>query len=179
MTNEQAIKLLHRISDCQLDGQYGDERREALEMAVRALSGDGDMIYRRDVIDSIEKMQMPIMRSEFSGDQFIFTGMSRALQAIKELPSAQPEITEDDVKEYCRKRCLIVLTSDLYNEMYRRWVSAQSERKTGKWIRVNGKTAINCSACYHCGWSLSFEDTVKRFNFCPNCGARMEVEHNV
>lgn len=47
------------------------------------------------------------------------------------------------------------------------------ERKKGKWIKVNGKTAINCSACYHCSWSLSFEDTVKRFNFCPNCGADM------
>lgn len=50
----------------------------------------------------------------------------------------------------------------------------QPERKRGKWIYVNGHTAINCSACYHCGWSLSFEDTVKRFNFCPSCGAKME-----
>lgn len=48
------------------------------------------------------------------------------------------------------------------------------KRKKGKWIKVNGKTAINCSACYHCSWSLSFEDTVKRFNFCPNCGSKME-----
>lgn len=48
------------------------------------------------------------------------------------------------------------------------------ERKTGKWIKVNGKTAINCSICHHCCWSLSFEDTVKRFNFCPMCGAKME-----
>lgn len=37
MTNERAIELLHRISDSQFDGEYGDERREALEMAVRAL----------------------------------------------------------------------------------------------------------------------------------------------
>lgn len=51
--------------------------------------------------------------------------------------------------------------------------SAEPERKTGRWIKVNGKTAINCSACYHCSWSLSFEYTVKRFNYCPNCGADM------
>ena len=49
----------------------------------------------------------------------------------------------------------------------------EPQRKTGKWIKVNGKTAINCSICYHCSWSLSFEYTVKRFNFCPNCGADM------
>ena len=52
--------------------------------------------------------------------------------------------------------------------------SAQPERKKGRWIKVNGKTAINCSACYHCSWSLVFEHTVKRFNFCPNCGAEMK-----
>lgn len=52
----------------------------------------------------------------------------------------------------------------------------EPDRKKGKWIYVNGHTAINCSACYHCGWSLSFEDTVKRFNFCPSCGADMRGE---
>ena len=55
---------------------------------------------------------------------------------------------------------------------------AQPKRKRGKWIKVNGKTAINCSACYHCSWSLSFEDTVKRFDFCPNCGADMRGEQD-
>ena len=53
---------------------------------------------------------------------------------------------------------------------------AETERKTGRWIKVNGNTAINCSACYHCSWSLSFEDTVKEFSFCPNCGAKMLKE---
>ena len=49
------------------------------------------------------------------------------MDTIKALPSAQPEITEEDVKEYCRKRCLVVLTSDLYAEMKKRWSSAQPE----------------------------------------------------
>ncbi len=56
--------------------------------------------------------------------------------------------------------------------------SAQPQRKKGRWIKVNSKTAINCSACYHCSWSLSFEDTVRRFNFCPNCGADMMGEQD-
>ena len=37
MTNERAIELLHRLQDEQFDGPHGDERREALEMAVRAM----------------------------------------------------------------------------------------------------------------------------------------------
>lgn len=56
--------------------------------------------------------------------------------------------------------------------------SAESERKKGRWIKVSGKPAINCSACRYCSWSLSFEDTVRRFNFCPNCGADMRGEQN-
>lgn len=47
------------------------------------------LISRQAAIDAIEQMQMPIMRSEFPEEQFVFTGMSEALQAIKDLPAAQ------------------------------------------------------------------------------------------
>lgn len=50
-----------------------------------------DLIDRQAAIDAIEEMQMPIMRSEFPEEQFVFTGMSEALNAIKRLPSVQPE----------------------------------------------------------------------------------------
>ena len=53
MTNEQAIHLLHRLQDEQFDGIHGDERREALSMAVRALEGDGDTISRQQAIDEV------------------------------------------------------------------------------------------------------------------------------
>ena len=56
MTNERAIELLNRISDSQFDGIHGDERREALSMAVRALEGDGDTISRQEAIDAICKV---------------------------------------------------------------------------------------------------------------------------
>lgn len=48
---------------------------------------------------------MPIMRSEFSEEQFVFTGMSEALNAIKQLPSAEP-LDEwcKDCKEYDKKK---------------------------------------------------------------------------
>lgn len=53
MNNERAIELLHRLQDEQFDGQHGDERREALEMAVKALEGDGDTISRQATIDEV------------------------------------------------------------------------------------------------------------------------------
>ena len=72
MTNERAIKLLNRISDSQFDGEYGDERREALSMAVRALEGDGDTISRKMAIDAVNDCGI-------------------CIQKIVDLPSAQPE----------------------------------------------------------------------------------------
>lgn len=37
MTKDKAIELLYRISDSQYDGPWGDERREALAMAIESL----------------------------------------------------------------------------------------------------------------------------------------------
>ena len=47
------------------------------------------------------------------------------------------------------------------------------ERKKGKWIYTRPYSAINCSSCHHCSWSMPYEDLVKSFNYCPNCGADM------
>ena len=37
------------------------------------------------------------------------------------LPSAQHKITREDVEEYCRTRCMVLVTSDLFKEMNTRW----------------------------------------------------------
>ena len=81
MTNEQAIKLLHRLQDEQFDGPHGDERREALEMAVRALEGDGDMISRKMAIDEIARW------IGYLDEDMI----CRIQIGLKRLPSAQPQ----------------------------------------------------------------------------------------
>ena len=82
-----------------------------------------DLISRQAVLDYIDTMP-----SELTSDGRRMVRRIRLTEYIADtLPSAQPEITEDDVKEYCRKRCLIVVTSDLYYEMTRRWASAQPE----------------------------------------------------
>ena len=49
------------------------------------------------------------------------------------------------------------------------------ERKTGKWVIDD--EYIDCSVCRHDKWSrVPFEALVKRFKFCPNCGADMRGE---
>lgn len=79
MTNKQAIQLLHRLSDEQFDGIHGDERWEALEMAVRALSGDGDMVYRQQAIDAVVSAIID------GADAELVEGV------MEQLPPAQPQ----------------------------------------------------------------------------------------
>ena len=55
-----------------------------------------DLISRQAAIEAIEEMQKPIMRSNYSHEQFIFRGMSEARQAIIDLPSVQPRKGEED-----------------------------------------------------------------------------------
>lgn len=82
MNNERAIELLHRLQDEQFDGIHGDERREALSMAVRALEGDGDTISRQQAIEAFE----PTHYTDWYTPTIIKT--------LAELPSAQPEQPE-------------------------------------------------------------------------------------
>ena len=92
MTSEKAIELLHRLQDEQFDGQHGDERREALSMAVRALeqnlvkeSGDlvqdlvKDCISRQAAIDAVVSAMID------GADAELVEGV------MELLPSAQPE----------------------------------------------------------------------------------------
>lgn len=95
MTNERAIELLNRISDSQFDGVHGDERREALEMAVKAMEAlgqvatdinVGDTISRQAAIDAVAKW--------FHDDVFGITesdGTVTIFKRLRELPSEQPE----------------------------------------------------------------------------------------
>ena len=128
-----------------------------------------DYINRQAVIDTVAKWFYDVFGiNESDGTATIF-------KRLRELPSAQPEITEDDVKEYCRKRCFIVVTADFYNEMYRRWVSAQPQRKTGKWVDNKNIAFPQCSIC---GMWIDVLQQSGKMNFCPNCGADMRTEGN-
>ncbi len=48
--------------------------------------------------------------------------------------------------------------------------SIQPEQKKGKWREMNHDLGFECSEC---GWESYY-----KYDFCPNCGARMEVEED-
>lgn len=110
MTNEQAIKLLHRLQDEQFDGIHGDERREALEMAVRALSGDGDIISRQQALNAITEI-------DDGTNMDIYTNEVREL--LRELPSAYPTQTNAHPTQFYALDCVSRQAAiDLANELY-------------------------------------------------------------
>ena len=53
-------------------------------------------------------------------------------------------------------------------ELFKALPPAQSEQKKGKWIKK--KSMIYCPNCYN-GFEAIF---IRDYNFCPNCGAKME-----
>lgn len=77
------------------------------------------------------------------------------------------EPTEEQVKEYCRKRCLAIVDSELFNEMKvkhgywaRRplWKNEPLEYTTANYYR--------CSVCNHPSWAIT--------DYCPHCGSKMD-----
>ena len=110
-------------------------------------------------------------------------------QLLEELPSAQPDVPDTNVGDLISRQAAIDALKEEeypcesdYDEGYmaaldkavwiiERWLpSAQPERKKGKWIADSGM--IYCHECRY-----GYDGIFKRYyNFCPNCGADMEVE---
>ena len=89
--------------------------------------------------------------------------------AIRELPSAQPTYTDEELQK------MQELESAEIEKAYQLGYGegkkdAQPERKTGRWIEA-GHDDPCYYKCNQCG-RLSDD----KHNFCPNCGARMEEE---
>ena len=117
MTNERAIELLRRLQDEQFDGVHGDERREALEMAVRALEPNlgengsitcmkaekthdrttGDSINRQQAIEAVRKakfcfrIENDIYFKICSGaiDEILNKIIDAHVKALEDLPPAE------------------------------------------------------------------------------------------
>lgn len=153
MTNERAIELLHRISDSQFDGPHGDERREALEMAVRALKQNlvkesgglvqdlvKDCISRKMAIDAFVKY----VADGYAESPNDFEGY---MGIVKKLPSAQfatdinvgDTISRQALCEYAlnqKDKC--VTPNDIM-----RFPSAQPEKRTDKRTETHECDLIN------------------------------------
>ena len=126
-----------------------------------------DLIYRQAAIDAVNRYDFKYPKYM---ERFV-TELRDAMKAditddLEDLPSAQPEITLESAIDY--------LHSIGWMQEHDK---ALTERKTGRWIHdgrifPHGTDWIHCSVCGQRGINVPADLT----NFCPNCGAKMEVE---
>ena len=196
MTNERAIELLHRISDSQFDGIHGDERREALEMAVRALESNlvkesGGLV--KDLVKDCISRQQAIDAFEPEHDTDWYT--PQIIEVLEALPPVQPthtnaESTQCNTLDCVSRRAAIdgtkkeILERDgrfykgllVANHVILHLPSAQPERKRGRWLPDNNCYYETRYICSECKLPFHVETIMMKpaWRFCPNCGARME-----
>lgn len=90
-----------------------------------------DPIDRQVAIDAMMKLQAEDDEAYGCHIPEGFDG-ERAKEALESLPSAQSEVTEEEVKEYCYKRCLSIIDSALL----KKYASVQPE-------------IVRCKDCRH------------------------------
>ena len=107
-----------------------------------------------------------------------------AFDVIEQLRSAQLDVPDVNVGDIISRQAAIEVADAIWAttgdknvakvwDMLRNLPSAQPEQKKGKWIEEIGM--LMCSECGE-AWGTEQFDEVMSFNFCPNCGAKMEVE---
>ena len=154
MKTERAIELLHRLQDEQFDGIHGDERREALEMAVRALE--------QNLVQESGGLVKDLVKDCISRQQ-----------AIDALDKRFDSIPMEQTTE------ILLLRKDLRN-----LPSAQPQRMSGKWTYGEDEYGIDGYHCDKCGFFVQWDythkfiDFIKDYHFCPYCGADMRGEQN-
>ena len=115
-----------------------------------------DCISRQAAIDAIQNADTQIYEGEAAVGRRNYMTKDECCEIIDSLPSAQPPI---------------------------------EERKTGRWEEIEViaeaydiagvKTWASKMQCDQCGFStFAIEGCFSQYHFCPNCGARMEVEHD-
>ena len=118
MTSEEAREWLRSIKDNYIHG--GDEafdnaRNEALDMAIKALEQEP----RKDEVILTNEEYRELVSNEFEN------GYSKGYrEALEQEPR---EITLEDVKEYCKPRCLTIITDELLYELTHTKIKARQK----------------------------------------------------
>lgn len=135
------------------------------------------LIWKQDAIDALDK-RFNDVPMELTTEILLLRRDLRHLAPVKsEILTAQPEMTDEQFKDYCRKRCLSVVTNEFMCEVRKMMPPVQEH---GEWeyhsnptIGINPETAY-CSCCgFHVDTTgnIDFDE----YNFCPRCGVKMEV----
>ena len=143
----------------------------------------GDAISRKDTCNAI------IKRLGIKDETFLLEAERAIYQQILAMPSVTPQPCEDCINRQAAIKAIEALQLPIMREAstcYQFKFSGMSEAKeavenlpsvtpqqrTGRWIKQNYGWNWQCSEC---GF-VTPPSAKEIFTFCPNCGAKMEVE---
>ena len=159
MSNQEAIALLRNLEDS-LDAycELNEEGKTAFRMAIEALSysefpNSSDTISRQQAIDALRAMQTYKL---FAGDDMLLIDQAGAQTELMMLPPAQPERIKGHWIE-----------SNGLNILMKKFI------EKGETWRVCDKCGAGFMIGYQYECDKLYHETFH--NFCPKCGAEMEV----
>ena len=120
-----------------------------------------DCISRQDAIRWIKTECNPYGKPTLD-----FESGKRVMKHLEQMPPVQPEITQEQLEEYCKKRCLTVITDDLFYKL------TSGSKNTATWLIRKWGDDAKCSNC-----GRTFKDVYDMDNhdrFCRFCGNKME-----
>lgn len=71
------------------------------------------------------------------------------------------------------------LADELYNVALNLPAADVAEVKHGKWVKPHWRNSVSCANCSICGaeaYHYDFHGVQKTYRYCPNCGAKMDLE---
>ena len=142
-------------------GDFEKDFNEILDLAQSALEDDTlfDAISREKAIGVINDGRLTKL-----------IDADVAIDSIKRLPHVKPEITQDQLEEYCKKRCLTVITNDLFHKLTSGSENTATWEPCGEfWEHRSGLEKFKCNRC---GGEVVLYFGAKYPNFCPYCGRK-------
>ena len=135
-----------------------------------------DLISRQAAIDAIRELE-----KISNGWDYDVLDADLTYEVLMEIPVVQPKPEKDrqESKDYCAE-CDHVEMCSWYPHDGCEFRETKTKQKTGRWIYTNtigGMRYYGCTICANqekdC---IADEHEIQWYNYCPNCGAKMEAE---
>lgn len=123
----------------------------------------------------IEDLQLIQHRARVDKDTFVSETIATVIETIEE-PPCEDCVSREAVKKQFEE---VVRNNGSATELLvRLWKlpPVQPTRPTGKWIEKEDYNLDTYYECSECGEDYCIEGDILIHKYCPNCGARMEVE---
>lgn len=121
-----------------------------------------DLISRRAAIKAIDDLPNCYNGYSDTYDKAYIIGV------LEEVPSVEQKKV---VKDYCRPRNLMVVAAEDFHRLVEKMLQTIDvpDRKFGEWKH----DADGLVWCHECGFGKERSDE-RPYNYCPNCGAKMD-----